>query len=250
VDLFRHTSAGWVPLATIPAVNEECDAMALSGDGHSLARSCADHVDVWSGPDWHRVASFPNEFSGFGPLIHDQRVAISHDGRTVAARTRTVDFSEEAYYSSVTIYRQNASGWIREAAVTPGDWVAREAGDYSPHAYGGDLSLSRDGRFLAVSSQGDDAAGTGVQYPPFVAGSGTQGAVYIYDRRPSGWRLRQFIKPNPSLVQFLEFGASVSLARNGKDLAVGAPGDASNALGIDGDQDDTSVPIRGAVWLY
>jgi hypothetical protein len=111
--------------------------------------------------------------------------------------------------------------------------------------------MSRDGRFLAVGSAGDNAAGTGVRYPPFFAdGSGSQGAVYVYERRPTGWRLRQFIKPNPGATQFLGFGAAVSLARNGKDLAVGAPGDTSNALGIDGDQDDTSAPDRGAVWLY
>jgi len=251
VELFRHTSAGWVPLATIPAVNEACDVMALSGDGRSLARACDGHVDVLTAPDWQRVARFPNDFAGTGPMVHGRSVAISHDGRSVAARTRTVEFSEQDYRTSVSIYHQGTSGWIRETAVTPGDWVSRESEDFSPADYGGRLSMSRDGRFLAVGSAGDHAAGDGVGYPPIVSGGiGPRGAVYVYERRPTGWRLRQFIKPNPGAVQFLGFGAGVSLARNGKDLAVGAPGDASNALGIDGDQDDTSAPLRGAVWLY
>jgi hypothetical protein len=251
VELFRHTSAGWVPLATIRAINDECQVMALSGDGLSLARACGDRVDVLTAPDWQRVAQLPNAFAGTGPMRYARRIAISHDGRIVAARTRTVEFSDEVYRTSVTIYRQGASGWIRETAVTPGDWVPREVEDYSPADYGGRLSISRDGRFLAVGSAGDNAAGTGVRYPPFFAdGSGSQGAVYVYERRPTGWRLRQFIKPNPGATQFLGFGAAVSFARNGKDLAVGAPGDLSNALGIDGDQDDTSAPNRGAVWVY
>ena len=250
VELFRHTSSGWTPLATIPAVNEECHAMALSGDGRSLVRACINHVDVLTAPDWQRVARLPNTFAGIGPMRYGLSVTMSHDGRSVAMRTRTVDDSGVDYHTSVTIYRQGASGWVRETEVTPGDWVPRESADFSPAGYGGHLSMSRDGRFLAVSSNGDNAAGTGVQYPPFVASSGTRGAVYVYDRRPSGWRLRQFIKSNSDAVNYLGFGASVSWARNGKDLAVGSPGDASNALGIDGDQDDTSAPSRGAVWLY
>jgi hypothetical protein len=46
------------------------------------------------------------------------------------------------------------------------------------------------------------------------------------------------------------FRRSVSLGDNGKTLVVGAPFEPSNAIGIDGDQTDTSAPERGAVWLY
>ena len=126
-----------MPLATIPAVNEDCYAMALSGDGSSLVRGCSDHVDVLTAPDWQRVARFPNAFDGIGPCAFGQSVTISHDGRSVAMRTRTVDYSDgEDYHTSVTIYRQGASGWVRETEVTPGDWVARESADYSPADYG------------------------------------------------------------------------------------------------------------------
>ncbi len=255
VELYRHTSGGWVPLATIPVANDRCFVMDLSGDGRSLVRGCDDHVEVLAAPGWQRVARFPNAFAGIGPRPYERSVAISHDGRIVAARTRTVDYSDgEEFRTSVTIYRQGTAGWMRETAVTPGDWILPDGADYSPSNYGARLSMSRDGRFLAVSSHGDNAAGNGVQYPPFVAGGTGRGAVYVYERRPSGWRLRQFIKPNSAALDQYgfgpAFGAAVSLARNGKDLAVGAPAETSSALGIDGDQDDTSAPYRGAVWLY
>lgn len=252
VDLFRHTSSGWAPLATIPAVNDECSAMALSGDGRSLVRACGSNVDVWTGPDWHRVARLPNAFAGFGPVQFERRVAISHDGRVVAARTRNlVSVEAEEYRSSVTIYRLGDSGWMRETSLNPGDWALPDGGDYSASMYGAALSFSRDGRFLAVGSAGDNSLGTGVLYPPIGPYiSNVHGAVYVYERRPTSWRLRQFIKSNSDATNYLGFGTAVSLVRNGKDLAVGAPGDSSNALGIDGDQDDTSAPTRGAVWLY
>ena len=46
------------------------------------------------------------------------------------------------------------------------------------------------------------------------------------------------------------FGFSVSLSGDGNTLAVGAYLEASNAIGIDGDQTDNSMTNAGAVYLY
>jgi hypothetical protein len=47
-----------------------------------------------------------------------------------------------------------------------------------------------------------------------------------------------------------EFGWGLALSSDGQTLAVGAPGEASNATGIDGDQSDNSVDGAGAVYLF
>ena len=251
VELYRHTSSGWVMLATIPAVDERCYAMRLSGDGRTLIRSCDGQVEVFTAPDWQRVARLPNPFDGFNLGADERSVAVSYDGRSFAARSIKMEDDGSTFHTSVAVYRQGESGWSREAVLSPGEWTTRGEADYPAAAYGLTLSMSRDGRFLAVASVRDPADGSGVLYPPIINGNhGTTGAVYVYDHRPTGWRLRQFIKPNSDAVQFPGFGSAVSLARNGKDLAVGAPGDPSNARGIDGDQADTSAPNRGALWLY
>jgi hypothetical protein len=251
VELYRHTSSGWVPLATIPVVGDRCYAMRVSGDGSTLVRSCGAHVEVFTAPDWQRVARLPNPFDGLNLGAGEHSVAVSYDGSRFAARSIEMEDDGSTFNLAVAIYRQVGSGWAREATLPPGEWTTRGDADYPAAAYGLPLSMSRDGRLLAAGSVRDPATGTGVLYPPIINGNtNTTGAVYVYERRPTGWRLRQFIKPNSDAVQFPGFGWAVSLSRNGKDLAVGAPGDASNARGIDGDQADTSAPDRGAVWLY
>jgi hypothetical protein len=257
VELFRHTSAGWLPLATLPVVNDRCYSIGLSGDGGTLVRSCDRHVEVFAAPGWNRVAQLPvamdgmSSDNGLGPWPYGRAIAVSHDGSSFAARSITLDVDTYTYRASVAIFRETGAGWARETTLASGDWLAPGDVDYSPGNFGAALSLSRDGRFLAIGSSGDPAIGSGVVYPPISAGNTNyNGAVYVYERRPSGWRLRQFIKPNFSGYGYQGFGAGVSLARNGKDLAVGAPGDASNARGIDGDQQDISEPGRGAVWVY
>jgi len=46
------------------------------------------------------------------------------------------------------------------------------------------------------------------------------------------------------------FGLSVALSADGSTLAVGADAEDSNAIGIDGNQDDNSAGGSGAVYLY
>lgn len=47
-----------------------------------------------------------------------------------------------------------------------------------------------------------------------------------------------------------EFGTAVALSADGKTLAVAAPGESSNAIGIHGDPSDDSAQYSGAVYVY
>jgi len=234
VELFKYNAGTWVRHATIPVVSEECTALALSGDGDTLVRSCGRRVEVFAAPTWQRVASLPNEVYGMAEFSTDVRaMAVSHDGRSFAVRSVTLEPENWEAFAWVNVYRLGVSGWAREASLAPGAWTVPGPMEDPHDGYGFGVAMSRDGRLLAVGANRDPAAGAGVLYPPITRGGESRGAVYVYERKPSGWRLRQFIKPNTESAAFPVFGWSVAFARNGKDLAVSAHGDG-----------------RGAVWLY
>jgi hypothetical protein len=46
------------------------------------------------------------------------------------------------------------------------------------------------------------------------------------------------------------FGYTMAISEDGATLAVGAPNETSHATGVDGDQQDNSAPIAGAVYVY
>lgn len=246
VELFRHSSSGWAREASIP---DGCFAIGLSGDGRTLVRSCG-IVEVFTAPDWHRVASLPNELYFMSDFsIYPRNIAVSHDGRSFAVRSVVYDGEFAVSRASVNVYRLGASGWAREASLGPGD-ALNPGPEENPHGgYGLAVSMSRDGQFLAVGACELSAVGSGAIYPPGATGYG-RGAVFIYQRKSAGWVLRQFLTPDANGYEQPLFGWSVSFGRNGKDLAVGAPWDGSSAAGVGGDPADESQPYRGAVWLY
>jgi hypothetical protein len=192
--------------------------MRLSGDGKTLVFSCGGSVEVATAPTWQRVARLPNPVTLANEYTPGVRtIAVSHDGRSFALRSLDYDGELSSFVASVNVFRLGSAGWAREATLLPGSW---ESQDFEGATYGLDVVLSRDGRFLAVGAPDDHAAGEGAVYPPITRGGPHQGAIYVYERKPGGWWLRQFLKPNASASGYI--GGPLAFGRNGKDLAVGS----------------------------
>jgi hypothetical protein len=254
VELFRYSGGAWVRTATISTVNNGCETMGLSGDGNTLVRGCGHSVEIFKAPGWQRVASLPNQVEStvFNP--EPRVVAVSYDGTSFAMKSVTWDHDFSNLQAWVNVFRLGASGWAREAVLAPGEWSSVAYEDPN-EGFGQSIAMSRDGRFIAVGAARDAAPGHGVVYPPITPYPGTYGlgAVYVYERKPSGWHLRQFIKPNEGGTSFDDMsmlGQSLSFARNGKDLAVGGGGDPGVAAVIGGPTPAPARQFRGAVWLY
>lgn len=75
----------------------------------------------------------------------------------------------------------------------------------------------------------------------------SNGLVYGFD--DGGRSFRAFLRPRVH-HRAAAFGLGLAISGDGRTLAVGAPGEDSAALGVDGDQNDHSLPNAGAVYLF
>ncbi len=99
------------------------------------------------------------------------------------------------------------------------------------------VALSGDGNTLAVGA------------PYESSGAYSAGAVYVFARKNDAWSQQAYLKAsNPG--QSDKFGYVVSLSQDGNTLAVSAYFEASAAKGINGDQNDNSIPQAGAVYVF
>ncbi len=193
-------------------------------------------------------AEAPVEESLFGFAV-----ALSGDGETLAVGAPQFDHTVSVGDSEVVaersgavyIYRAGDSGWeftdtLTNPALQHGDW----------HLFGYSLALSEDGSLLAVGAPSEDNRGNRFNNNDSNSWINESGAVYMYTHTDAnGWQQQAYVKaPNVAAEQF--FGMRVALTPDGDRLAVGAPYEASDAAGVNGDQTDTSIPRAGAVYVF
>jgi len=117
------------------------------------------------------------------------------------------------------------------------DPVPNSVTDVTQNSYfGSDIDITPDGLTMVVGSKG----------------SATRGAVsrvYVLKKVLGKWQFdTSFYAANYDRGD--EFGASVSISDDGLTIAVGAPSEASGALGINGNELDNTTSSAGAAYIF
>jgi len=206
------------------------------------------------------VSGIPNTIGHFenpaAPLSTSfgYSVSISETGQTLAVGA----IGEDSVYVFSKKYR--SSPWSNPIKLQAAN---TEPGDY----FGQSVSLSANGLILAVGARYESGKATALTHViPDINGDDESqpqaGAVYIfeYDSVRNNWSQTAYLKAlnaerNDSFGHVVEFG------RDGKMLAVGAPGEDGKAtryynkesmpeLISAGSSDDNSEPASGAVYIF
>jgi len=117
--------------------------------------------------------------------------------------------------------------------------------------FGYSVSLSKDGKTLAVAAPEESSNATGIDGDQNNNDAPESGAVYVFARIgvDARWAQQAYLKAsNTDSGDY--FGYSVSLSGDGDTLAVAAVSESSNATGIDGDQSNNDASNSGAVYVF
>jgi hypothetical protein len=188
--------------------------------------------------------------------------AISDDGNTIAvgaphensnAKGINGNQNDHSLYSAGAVYVFTRRGetiaqqaYIK--ASTPGDGAN----------FGSSVALSRDGNTMAVAAYYEASAATGINGNQSDRSISEAGAVYIFTRSGTTWSQQAYIKASNTgqaavgdgFAEGDQFGYSIALSSDGNTLAVGAIGEDSAAMGINGDQADNMANQAGAAYVF
>ena len=130
-----------------------------------------------------------------------------------------------------------------------------EAGDHfgcggvlDGHAgYG--AAVSGDGNTIAIGAPHESSAARGINGNQNDNSAHAAGAVYVFVRNGASWTQQAYVKAS-NAEEGDEFGHAVALSADGNTLAVSAFWESSGATGVNGNQNDNSVPQAGAVYVF
>jgi hypothetical protein len=114
---------------------------------------------------------------------------------------------------------------------------------------GSSVALSGDGSTLAVGAQHESSNARGINGNQANDGAYNAGAVYVFARSGNRWAQQAYVKAS-NTGNGDHFGNAVALSADGNTMAVGAFWESSAATGINGNQDDNSIPQAGAVYVF
>jgi hypothetical protein len=143
---------------------------------------------------------------------------------------------------AVYMFAKSGGIWTQEAYIKASNTAVDDRFAFS-------ISLSADGTRLAVGAEWEDSSAQGVGGNDADNGASNSGAVYVFSRTGSTWSQEAYIKASNTEAADL-FGTGVSLSADGARLAVGAPGEDSNALGVGGGETNNSASGSGAVYVF
>jgi hypothetical protein len=238
----------------VGATGEPSDSTGVGGNQLNQNAAGSGAVYVFHRQDgvWMQQAYLKASNTGAGDAF-GYSVALSSDGNALAVGAHLEDSSavgvdgdqlnDDAHDSgAVYVFVRLGSSWTQQAYLKASN---TGAGDY----FGASVAISGDGNALAVAATAEDSNATGSNGNQLDNSALESGAVYFFRRIAGGWLPTDYLKaPNTGAGDQLGFG--LALSTDGATIAIGAPGEDSKAVGVNGNPADNSASQSGAVYLY
>jgi hypothetical protein len=238
----------------VAAQSERSNATGIGGNqaDDSIPDAGAVYVFVRNGMDWSQQAyvkaSNPEKDNRFGCSL-----ALSGDGNTLAVGARgeesgatgidgnQADNSAEDG-GAVYVFVRNGGVWSQQAYI-------KASNTNESDEFGWSVALSEDGNTLAVGAPWEDSNATDIDGNQTDNSAFDAGAVFVFVRDGVDWSQQAYVKASNTSSEDW-FGYRVALSGDGNTLAVGAPEEDSDAIGINGNQAVDSAPGAGAVFVF
>lgn len=241
----------------VGAPYEDSNATGVNGDpnNNNAQDSGAAYVFVRNGTSWSQQAylkaSNTDRFYSFG-----SSVAISGDTVIVgsfgeASNATGVNGNQNDHTApragAVYVFERSGTNWSQQAYLKASN---TDAGD----EFGGSVAISdaQPGKIVVVGARGESSNATGVNGNQSDNSAEFAGAAYVFVRTGGTWSQEAYLKAS-NTDAFDLFAQSVAITRAPTAefaIVVGAPQEASNATGVNGNQNDNSAKNAGAAYAF
>ena len=239
--------------------DEDGPGRGINGDqGNGTNGSGAIYVFSRTGTTWRQDAylkgsrSEGNDALGFS-------VSISGDGNTIAggAGDESCLLGGINPQGCTTDKPKDASGgsagaayvWVRSGNTWTEQAFIKASSPQLQDWFGVNLAVSADGNTLLVGAPMEDSNARGINGDQQNNAATESGAAYLFTRSGTTWTQQAYVKAE-NADEFDEFGVSIAVSGDGRTLITGARMESGGAAGVNGNQNDNSMPQAGAVYVW
>lgn len=222
--------------AVVGAIGERSNAVGVNGNqlNDSVSLAGAAYAFVRNGTTWTQQAYLKasnTQVSGwFGSAV-----ALSGDTLVVGSFNES---SSAIGSGAAYVFIRNGATWTQQAFLKASNIGANDA-------FGWSAALSGD--TVVVGARFELSRATGVNGNQADDSGNDAGAAYVFTRSGTTWTQQAYLKAsNPGGNDY--FGTSVAVS--GDTVVVGAYGEDSNGVGVNGNQSDPSAIASGAAYVF
>jgi hypothetical protein len=181
-----------------------------------------------------------NDYFGYSVAMSGDTVVVSAFQDSSSATGVNGDSSNNLApgAGAAYIFVRKGTNWIQQAYLKASNTGAGDNFGYS---------VAISGETVAVGAYLEDGSFAGVNGNQNDNSAPNAGAVYVFVRNGTNWSQQAYIKASNARANDY-FGQTVALS--GDTLVVADIYEQSNATGVNGNQNDTSVPTAGAAYVF
>lgn len=230
------------------------DSAATTVNGNQTDNSAVDAGAVYvfqrTGTTWNQEAYLKANNADAEDRF-GWNVRISGDGNTAIIGAPNEDSNATGVNGDGTDNSSSNAGAVYIFSQMGGSWTQEAYLKLNyPDAFdsaGNAVSISNNGEKIAFSAA-EDSNATNLNGDQTNNDLASAGGVFIYTKNNGIWCFSDYVKSSNTEAYDI-FGLFMEISGDGSTLAVGAPGEDSNATGINGDQTNNSFSTAGAVYI-
>ena len=219
--------------------------ISFSWAGNDLA--VADHFTLFVNPDG---------LSGFTEVAGSNAIAGTARNHEIEIAVHLTDWVNaqyrlEAQASDNSIISSAELSIVNELSSIDHTGYFKASNTGAGDVFASSVTISGDGLTLAVGAPMEDSSARGEGGDQINNDVLNSGAVYVFTKIGSVWAQQAYIKASNTDLND-NFGGSVQLSDDGNTLVVGASGEDSDSVGINGPQGDNEAVASssGAVYVW
>jgi len=247
-DRFGRSVAISGDTMVVGAFREDSSAVGVNGDGNdnSSTNFGAAYVFVRTGTNWIQQAYLKasnagsNDLFGWSVAISGDTVVVGADFESSNATGVNGDQSDNSASGAgaAYVFVRDGTNWSQQAYLKASN---TGAGDI----FGFSVAIS--GETIVIGARDEASNASGVNGNQSDDSAASAGAAYVFVRNGTNWIQQAYLKASNTGAGDT-FGFSVAVW--GDTVVIGAQGEASNAIGVNGSQTNNSAAESGAAYVF